>query len=61
MTENDVRISYKYKGLEINIDRNSKDDVNSIASDFEKFVRTLVQVVDRLENDQERKTAFQPR
>jgi len=53
MTENDVRISYTYKGLEIKIDRNSKDSVNSIASDLEKLARTLIEVVDRLEDDQE--------
>ena len=52
MTENDLQISYAYKGLDINIERNSKDDVDSIASDLEKIVRALIQVVDRLEDDQ---------
>ncbi len=52
MAENDVQISYTYKDLEINIERNSNDDVNSIASDLEKIVRALIQVVDRLEDDQ---------
>jgi len=52
MTENDMNISYTYKGLEVNIDRNSNDDVDMIASDFERVVRALVQVVDRLEDSQ---------
>jgi len=51
MDERDVRISYKYMGLEISIDRSSTDDVNSIAGDFEKLARALMDVVDRLEEE----------
>jgi len=49
MQDHDVEISYTYKGLRLTINRDSKDDVNSIASDFEKLTRALKEVVERLE------------